>query len=130
MCFHLKQKTSRKFEKVRLLRQSPHYSAQQVLLFTQRRTKASIICHKARIHNIMDGESCDFRDEELLWGRLCTLLAKCLAGIPEKIKEDRWEKIKSCDLQLFILVLYILQKRDMEFWKLHKCGVTQVQFFI
>ena len=69
----------------------------------------------------MDGESCEFRNEELLWCRMCTP-GKCLARIPEKIK--------SCDLLLFILVVYILHEREMEFWKLHKCGVTADQCYI
>ena len=101
---YLKQKTSRKFEKVRLLRQSPYDATQQVYFLLKRGTKASIICYIARIHN-MDSESCDFRNEELLWCRMCTpgksvsreyqrklkvVIFNCLSWLFTSCTKERW----------------------------------------
>ena len=106
---------------MRLLRQSPYYSTQQVYFLIKRGTKASIICYVARIHNL-EGESCDFRDEELLWCRMCT---------PGKsVSREYQRKLK---VVIFNCLSWLFTSCTKETWSFGSCTnvvSTQVQRYI
>ena len=68
MCFHLQQKTSRKFEKVRLSVPVTILLYTTGFTFYSKEQKLVSFVTKPGYSTYMDGESCDLRDEELLWG--------------------------------------------------------------